>query len=58
MCLGAGTGEAQIVLVMATLLHMVRLERVHPEAKLRVKLDPATTFGYAFRVSFRERRNL
>lgn len=58
LCLGAGAAEAQIVLAMATLLHMVRLEQVHPKARLRVKLDPTPTFGYTFRVSFCERRNL
>jgi cytochrome P450 len=57
VCLGAGTGEAQIVFVMATLLHLVRLQQVHPQVKLRVKINPAATFGYAFRVSICERHN-
>lgn len=55
MCLGAGIAEAQIVLVMATLFHMLRLERIHPEVKLRVKYDPAPTLGDAFQVSLYER---
>ncbi|MBV9689321.1 MAG: cytochrome P450 [Ktedonobacteraceae bacterium] len=57
LCLGAGAAEAQIVLVMATLLHMARLERVRPQTKLRVKNDPTPTFGSAFRVRFGERRH-
>ncbi|HEX4204730.1 MAG TPA: cytochrome P450 [Ktedonobacteraceae bacterium] len=56
LCLGAGAAEAQIVLVMATLLHMVGLEWVHPQSKLRVKNDPTPTFGYAFRVRLSTRR--
>ncbi len=57
LCLRAGAAEAQIVLVMATLLHMVHLERVRPQTRLRVKNDPAPTFGSAFRVRFGERRH-
>ena len=52
ICLGAGAAEAQMVLVMATLLHLVCPERIHPEARLRVKFDPGPTLGDAFRVSF------
>ena len=55
-CLGTSIAEAMIPLLMATLLHTVRLKRVHPEARLRVKNDPIPTFGQAFRVSFCERR--
>lgn len=55
LCLGAGAAEAQIVLVMATLLHVTRLEQVRPQVKLRVKSDPTPTFGSAFRVRFSER---
>lgn len=55
-CLGAGAAEAQIVLVMASLLHMVRLEQVNPKTKLRVKNDPTPTFGNTFRVRIVERR--
>ena len=58
LCLGAGAAEAQIVLVIATILHMVRLEQVHPEEKLRVKNDPTPTFGYKFRVRITEHRNV
>ncbi|GCE31861.1 cytochrome P450 [Dictyobacter alpinus] len=57
LCLGAGAAEAQIVLVLATLLHSVRLERVDPQASLRVRNDPAPTFGYSFRVRLREHRH-
>ncbi len=57
LCLGAGAAEAQIVLAMATLLHLVRLERVRPQEKLRVKNDPTPTFGYVFRVSVSEHRH-
>jgi len=39
-------------------LHMVRLKQIRPEARLRLKLDPAATFGDAFRVSICERCNL
>ncbi|WP_052569393.1 cytochrome P450 [Ktedonobacter racemifer] len=57
ICLGAGAAEAQIVLVMATLLHLARLEQVSPQSKLRVKNDPTPTFGTAFRVRFSEHRH-
>lgn len=55
-CLGAGAAEAQIVLVMASLLHMARLEFVRSATTLRIKLDPTPTFGNAFRVRIAERR--
>ncbi len=55
-CLGAGAAEAQIVLVMATLLHMVGLERIDPKARLHVKQDPVPTLGDAFRISLYERK--
>lgn len=57
LCLGAGAAEAQIVLVMAILLHLVRLEQVHPQPRLRVKNDPTPTLGSAFRVRFSEYRH-
>ncbi|GHO71799.1 cytochrome P450 [Ktedonobacter sp. SOSP1-52] len=57
LCLGAGAAEAQIVLVIATLLHLARLEQVSPQSKLRVKNDPTPTFGSAFRVRFSEHRH-
>ncbi|BCL79985.1 cytochrome P450 [Ktedonobacteria bacterium brp13] len=57
LCLGAGAAEAQIVLVLASLLHLVNVERVAPQAKLRVKMDPTPTFGYNFRVRIGERRH-
>ena len=57
ICLGAGAAEAQIVLVIATLLHLARVEQVSPLSKLRVKNDPTPTFGMAFRVRFREHRH-
>ena len=57
LCLGAGAAEAQIVLVMAVVLYMVRLERMKPEEKLRIKNDPTPTFGDKFRVRITERRH-
>jgi cytochrome P450 len=58
LCLGAGAAEAQIVLALAVVLHMVRLERVKPEQTLHIKNDPTPTFGYKFRVRVTERRNV
>lgn len=57
LCLGAGAAEAQIVLVIATLLHMVRLEWVNSGTKLRAKIDPTPTLGKAFRVRLVEHRH-
>lgn len=57
LCLGAGAAEAQIVLVMATLLHLARLERSGPNVALRQKIDPTPTLGEAFRVRLVERRH-
>lgn len=57
ICLGAGAAEVQMVLVMASLLHMVRLEWANPGAKLRMKNDPTPTFGHKFRVYIAERRH-
>ena len=56
VCLGAGAAEAQIVLMMATLLHLVCLEWIHPQVRLHVKHDPLPTFGDAFRISFDKRK--
>ncbi|HCI81824.1 MAG TPA: hypothetical protein DHW02_19285 [Ktedonobacter sp.] len=56
-CLGAGAAEAQIVLVIASILHMVRLEQVNPGIKLQVKNNPTPTLGNAFRVRIAERRD-
>ena len=50
LCLGAGAAEAQIVLALATILYMVRLERVKPEEKLCIKNDLTPTFGYTLPV--------
>ncbi len=57
-CLGAGAAEAQIVLVMATLLHLVCLEWACSPTKLRLlKSEPNPTFGLTFRVRIAERRH-
>jgi cytochrome P450 len=57
LCLGAGAAEAQIVFVIAALLHLIRLEQVSPATKLKVKIDPTPTFGTRFRVRLVERRH-
>jgi cytochrome P450 len=57
LCLGAGAAEAQIAFVLATLLHLARLEPTTPLAKLRVRQDPTPTLGNAFRVRVAERRH-
>jgi cytochrome P450 len=57
LCLGAGAAEAQIAFVLATLLHLVRLEPTTPLAKLRIRQDPTPTLGNAFRVRITERRH-
>lgn len=57
ICLGAGAAEVQIVLVLATLLRIVRLEPAQPGAKIRIKVDPTPTLGDRFRVRIAERRH-
>lgn len=56
LCLGAGAAETQIVLVMAALLHMARIEWVNPRAKLPMKIDPTPTLGPKFKIRIAERR--
>ncbi len=57
ICLGAGAAEAQIVLAVATLLHLFNVEQIKPNARLRTKIDPTLTLGYAFRIRFQDRRH-
>lgn len=57
LCLGAGAAEVQIVLVIASLLYMVRLERLDPGRQLPVKNDPTPTLGTRFRLRIAERRH-
>ncbi len=56
-CLGAGAAELQIAFVMASLLHMVRIEAVDPLDSLPIKSNPTLTLGYRFRVRIAERRH-
>ena len=56
-CLGAGAAELQIGFVMASLLHMVRIEAVDPLDSLPIKSNPTLTLGYRFRVRIAERRH-
>ncbi len=56
-CLGAGAAEIQMALVMASLLHMVRVEQIDPQAKLPIKSNPTLTLGYNLRVKIVERRH-
>jgi cytochrome P450 len=56
LCLGAGAAEAQMVLVMAIFLHLVRPELAKPGEKLAIKNDPTPTLGHKFRIRIAERR--
>ena len=56
-CLGAGAAELQIGFVVASLLHMVRIEAVDPLDSLPIKSNPTLTLGYRFRVRIAERRH-
>ena len=56
-CLGAGAAETQMMLVMATVLHMLRLEWVNSGEKLKIKQDPTPTLGAKFQVRLVERRH-
>ena len=56
LCLGAGAAEAQIVLVMTSLLHMVKLEQVPAKKKIKIKNDPTPTLGDTFHIRIVEQR--
>ena len=57
LCLGAGAAEMQIMLVIATLLHTLRVEDASRKASLAIKADPSPTLGKGFRVQIAERRH-
>jgi cytochrome P450 len=57
LCLGSGAAEVQIVLVLASLLHMLRLEMVDASTSLSVKNDPTPTLGTRFRIRIAEQRH-
>ncbi len=57
LCLGAGAAEVQIMLVLASILHMVRLEPIGSLANLPIKTDPTPTLGKRFKVRVAERRH-
>jgi cytochrome P450 len=56
-CLGAGAAEVQMMLVMATVLHLLRLESLTPGQSFKIKQDPTPTLGARFRVRIAERRH-
>lgn len=56
-CLGAGAAEFQIMLAIATVLHLVRLEPLHNGKTLKIKNDPTPTLGNRFRIRIAERRH-
>ncbi len=49
-CLGAGAAEFQIMLVVATVLHLLKLEPLHNGKTVKITNDPAPTLGNRFRV--------
>jgi cytochrome P450 len=57
ICLGAGAAEIQIVLALATVLHLVRLERVNSQDTLPIRNNPTPTLGYDFKARIAERRH-
>ena len=56
-CLGAGAAEFQIMLAIATVLHLIRLEPLHNGKTLKITNDPTPTLGNRFRVRIAERRH-
>ena len=56
ICLGAGLADVQIPVLIATLLHRLRLEIDPPDWKLRIASNPLPTPGNRFRVKILEKR--
>ncbi len=56
ICLGAGLAEVQVPVLIATLLHRLRLEIDPPAWKLRIASNPLPTPGNRFRVKILEKR--
>lgn len=56
-CLGAGAAEFQMMLAIATVLHLLRLEPLHGGKTLKITQDPTPTLGTRFRVRLAERRH-
>lgn len=49
-CLGAGAAEFQMMLVVASVLHLLKLEPLHGGKTLKITNDPTPTLGSRFRV--------
>ncbi len=56
ICLGAGLADVQIPLLIATLLHRLRLAIDPPDWKLRISSNPLPTPGNRFRVKIVQKR--
>jgi cytochrome P450 len=56
LCLGAGIAETQMILIMARLLHNLRLELANPDAPLKIIATPIPNIGRDFRVRVVENR--
>ncbi|MEP7285502.1 MAG: cytochrome P450 [Chloroflexota bacterium] len=57
ICLGAGAAEIQMMLVIAVVLHTLRIESLMPGQKLKIINDPTPTLGAKFRVRIAEHRH-
>ncbi|RMF50822.1 MAG: cytochrome P450 [Anaerolineae bacterium] len=49
-CLGAGTGEAQLMVTLATILHSVELALEPPDYQVKQALTPIPSPGFGFKV--------
>ncbi len=57
-CLGAGTGEAQLMATLATVIHAVDMALEPPDYQVAQALTPIPSPGFGFKVRVQHRRDL